>query len=202
MVYISRSLPSLQDGLTSTTLLRWCRCAQPLANGCDPCRGRFPWDRLPACRDWSLVTLAHQVRRGSGMVGLRAERLVPPYAHDACCLTKCFPRFCSLFPTIGSTWGDESIVGERAGVRGSYRSSWPPHLHPLPRNMHKTKATLITGEREPEPCGYTCRLTLASVPDPVRSAGRWPRSLRPRGQRLPWERRRRVRSLPPRRRTR
>ena len=37
---VERSLPSLRDGLSSTTFNRWCRSARPPANGCDPCRGR------------------------------------------------------------------------------------------------------------------------------------------------------------------
>ena len=39
-VNIGRSLPSLQDGMISMTFNRWCRCAQPPANFCDPYRGR------------------------------------------------------------------------------------------------------------------------------------------------------------------
>ncbi len=59
-------------------------------------------------------------------------------------------HFCSLSPTIGTACGVDSTVEERAGVRGQERAMWPPHPHPLPRNMHKVKATSLAGERGPE----------------------------------------------------
>ena len=44
-------------------------------------------------------------------------------------------RLCSLSPTIDVAFGSDSAVGERAGVRGRERATWPPHSIPLPRNV-------------------------------------------------------------------
>ncbi len=68
-----------------------------------------------------------------------------------------FPRFCPLSPTLGVAFGEDLAVGERAGVRGLERAVWPPHPHPLPRNMRHPKATSLAGEREPETWWLPCR---------------------------------------------
>ena len=39
-------------------------------------------------------------------------------------------RLCPLSPTIDATFGSDSTVGERAGVRGPERETWPPHPNP------------------------------------------------------------------------
>ncbi len=61
---------------------------------------------------------------------------------------------CSLSPTIGTACGEDSAVGERAGVRRPERARWPPLPHPLPRNMHQVKATSLAGERGPETASW------------------------------------------------
>ena len=57
---------------------------------------------------------------------------------------------CPLSPTIVAALGEDSTVGERAGVRGPERAVSPPHPNPLPRNISSTGSTSIAGERGPE----------------------------------------------------
>ena len=70
---------------------------------------------------------------------------------------------CPLSPTIGTAFGSGSAVGERAGVRGPEREAWPPHPHPLPRNMSPCEVDVARGGEGAE---YR---PLASAPGGVRA---------------------------------
>ena len=52
---------------------------------------------------------------------------------------------CPLSPTIGAAVGEDSTVGERAGVRGPERAVWPPHPHPHPRNVSSGEIDVARG---------------------------------------------------------
>ena len=52
---------------------------------------------------------------------------------------------CPLSPTIDATFGSDSTVGERAGVRGPERETWPPHPNPLPRKASTCGADVARG---------------------------------------------------------
>ena len=69
-------------------------------------------------------------------------------------------QFCSLSPTIDAAFGEDSTVGERAGVRGRERAMWPPHPSPLPRNTSSSGAMSIAGER-----GQAAYRQWANAPD-------------------------------------
>ena len=71
--------------------------------------------------------------------------------------------FCSLSPTIGAAFGEDSTVGERVGVRGRERVMWPPHPSPLPRNTPSRASTPIAGER-----GQAADRRWANAPVPAR----------------------------------
>ena len=54
---------------------------------------------------------------------------------------------CPLSPTFGSAFGEDSTVGERAGVWGLWRAVWPPHPIPLLRTTSISLAKSLAVER-------------------------------------------------------
>ena len=53
---------------------------------------------------------------------------------------------CPLSPTIGTAFGADSAVGERAGVRGLEREMWPPHPTLSPQSRPRRRSHRQWGE--------------------------------------------------------
>ncbi len=70
-------------------------------------------------------------------------------------------RIRPLSPTIDAAFEIDSAVGERAGVRGLERESWPAHPNPLPRNVSTCGADVARGGEGAE----NRQLTNSPIPE-------------------------------------